>query len=84
MATYRPRDRVPQYRSFSCMFVNGAFDTLSIPAMSAELERVFSQAKRFITDDRNRLSPETFEALMLLKHCALQDFYSVVTPDTPE
>jgi hypothetical protein len=62
-----------------------AFDTLSIPAMSAELERVFSQAKRFITDDRNRLLPETFEALMLLKHWSLQDIYSVVTPlGTPE
>ena len=54
------------------------FDTLSIPAMSAELERVFSQAKRFYTDDRNRLSPDSFEAAMCLKHWSRQDLYSIV------
>ena len=36
--------------------------------MSAELERVFSQAKRTITDDRNRLSAKTFEEAQCLKH----------------
>ena len=30
-----------------------AFDILSIPGMSAEVERVFSQAKKLITDERN-------------------------------
>lgn len=45
-----------------------AFDTLSIPAMSAELERVFAQAKRTITDDRNRQTAATFEKLQCLKH----------------
>ena len=38
------------------------FDTLSIPAMSAELERVFSQSKRTLTDARSRMAPATFEA----------------------
>ena len=40
-----------------------ALDTLSVPAMSAEVERVFSQAKRLLTIDRNRLSNEMVEAL---------------------
>ena len=55
-----------------------AFDTLSIPAMSAEIERVFSQAKRFITDDGNRLSPASFEALQCLKQWSNQGIYQVV------
>jgi hypothetical protein len=33
-----------------------ALDLLSIPAMSAEVERVFSSAKRLITADRNALT----------------------------
>ncbi len=45
-----------------------ALDVLSIPAMSAEMERVFSQAKRSLTDDRNRLSDGSTEALLCLKH----------------
>jgi hypothetical protein len=45
-----------------------AFDTLSIPAMSAEVERCFSQARRLITFDRNRLSSETLEVLLCYKH----------------
>jgi hypothetical protein len=49
-----------------------AFDHLSVPAMSAELERVFSQSKRLWTADRNSLSPEIFEAAMSLKHWAQQ------------
>ena len=39
-----------------------AFDILSIPSMSAELERTFSQAKKLITDERNRLGEETVQA----------------------
>jgi hypothetical protein len=57
-----------------------AFDTLSAPAMSAELERVFSQAKRFYPSDRNRLATEAFEAMMLLKQWSLQGIYSMVRP----
>jgi hypothetical protein len=45
-----------------------AFDTLSIPATSAEIERVFSQARRIITDDRNSLSIENLEILLCFKH----------------
>ena len=45
-----------------------AFDTLSVPAMSAEVERCFSQARRLITFDRNRLSSESLEVLLCYKH----------------
>lgn len=45
-----------------------ALDLLSIPAMSAELERVFSQAKHTVTPTRNRLSADTIEVLELLRH----------------
>ena len=44
------------------------FDLLSIPAMSAEVERVFSTTKRTITADRNRLHNDTVEVLELLKY----------------
>lgn len=44
-----------------------ALDLFSIPGMSAECERVFSQTKKMITDERNRLSPETVEADQLQK-----------------
>ena len=43
-------------------------DLLSIPAMSVEVERVFSAVKRTITLDRNRLQNETIEELELLKY----------------
>jgi hypothetical protein len=39
-----------------------AFDILSIPAMSAECERVFSSAKLLITDRRGRLKEDIIEA----------------------
>jgi hypothetical protein len=45
-----------------------AFDTLSIPAMSAEMERLFAQARRMITVDRNRLKIEQLEASLCMKH----------------
>ena len=54
-----------------------ALDTLSIPAMSAELERVFSQAKQFYTDDRNRLLTTTFEALQCLLQWHRQRIYTM-------
>jgi hypothetical protein len=43
-------------------------DLLSILAMSAEVERVFSSVKRLVTADRNRLSDESIEVLELLKY----------------
>jgi hypothetical protein len=45
-----------------------ALDLLSIPAMSAEIERVFSSTKRLISADRNHLVPTTIENLQLLKY----------------
>lgn len=45
-----------------------AYDVLSIPAMSAEIERIFSAARRLITTDRNAMTDETIEMLVLLKY----------------
>lgn len=45
-----------------------AFDLFSVPAMSAECERIFSQAKLVITTQRNSLSEATLEAILCLKH----------------
>jgi hypothetical protein len=39
-----------------------AYDFMSIPAISAEYERVFNSIKRIITDDRNRLREDIIEA----------------------
>ena len=44
-----------------------ALDILSIPAMSAEPERLFSSAALTITERRNRLGVESVEALECLK-----------------
>ena len=40
-----------------------AYDFLSIPAMSSETERVFSQTKRTISDTRYRLGVPVIEAI---------------------
>ena len=53
-----------------------ALDLFSIPGMSAECERVFSQAKKMITDERNRLSPETVEADQLQKQWLMRGLVS--------
>ena len=44
-----------------------AIDIYSIPAMSAEPERVFSGAKRTVSDSRGSLKGETIELLECLK-----------------
>jgi hypothetical protein len=44
-----------------------ALDLLSIPAMSAEPERLFSNTKITITDRRNRLGIKSIEAIECLK-----------------
>ena len=44
-----------------------ALDTLSIPAMSAECERIFSSTKKLLTDSRNGLQEEIIEATECLK-----------------
>jgi hypothetical protein len=45
-----------------------AITIFSIPAMSAEVERVFSGTRRTISWDRTRLSIKTVEMLECLKH----------------
>jgi hypothetical protein len=45
-----------------------AIDILSIPAMSAEPERIFSGGRRTISWDRAQLEAETVEKLECLKH----------------
>jgi hypothetical protein len=45
-----------------------AFDTLAIPAMSTECERVFSSAKKLITPERSCLVPDIIEASECLKN----------------
>ena len=45
-----------------------AINILSIPAMSAETERVFSGARRTISWERTRLSVNTIEMVECLKH----------------
>lgn len=45
-----------------------AFDLFSYQAMSAECERVFSQTKKVITDERNRLQSDTLAAIECQKH----------------
>lgn len=44
-----------------------AGDILSVPAMSAECERVFSSAKLLISDRRNKLGADVIEAAECLK-----------------
>jgi hypothetical protein len=44
-----------------------ALDLLSIPAMSVELERLFSRAKVTIIDRRNKLGIQMIQAIESLK-----------------
>jgi hypothetical protein len=44
-----------------------ALDILSIPAMEAKQERLFSGAKATMTNKRNQMTAETLEALESLK-----------------
>ena len=57
---WNAQDRVPSIRPM-------AFDHISIPVMSSETERVFSDTKLFISDMRSRLWPEIIEALECLR-----------------
>ena len=45
-----------------------AIDILSIPAMSDELEQVFSGACRTVSWDRGQIEAETLEQVECLKH----------------
>lgn len=51
-----------------------ALDLLSIPAMSAKCERVFSSAKQLLTDRRNRLKTDVIEANECLRAWITQGF----------
>jgi len=53
---WNAQDYIPSMRQM-------AFDHISIPAMSAETERVFGNTKLFISDLRSRLGPEIIEAV---------------------
>jgi hAT family C-terminal dimerisation region len=66
-----PHDCIPWLRSQSNPWpgiTQHALDLLSIPAMSAELERVFSQAKLTVTPVRNALSDHVIEILELMRY----------------
>ena len=52
-----------------------ALDMLSIPAMSASPERLFSAAGLTVTDRRNRLNSEAIEALGCLRSWYKLDDY---------
>jgi hypothetical protein len=45
-----------------------ALEILSVPAMSAEVERIFSSAKLTLSERRARLDCEIVEALECLRH----------------
>jgi hypothetical protein len=49
--------------------------------MSAEVERVFSSAKRLVAPDRIRLNDETIEYLELLKYCGAMESSLRITDD---
>ena len=64
---WNAQDHIPSMRQM-------AFDHISIPAMSSETERVFSDTKLFISDMRSRLGPEIIEALECLRKWILAGF----------
>ena len=52
-----------------------AYDMLSIPGMAAECERVFSGAKRLITQDRNSLKEDVIEANECLRAWYMAEYF---------
>ncbi len=61
---------VKMSKDLECLFptiTKLAREVLAMPAMSAECERIVSQAKQTITDDRSRLGAGTIEALQCPK-----------------
>jgi hypothetical protein len=55
-----------------------AFDILSIPGMSAEVERIFSAAGRLVTDSRNGLKDDTIEACQVQHHGLKNGLFNVI------
>jgi hypothetical protein len=58
-----------------------ALDLLSIPAMSAEVERLFSSCSITITDRRNRIGIDSVEAIECLKSWRRKDNITWVDMD---
>jgi hAT family C-terminal dimerisation region len=52
-----------------------ALDILSILAMSAECERVFSSTKILISDRRNRLKDDIIEANECIRHWTKEGYF---------
>ena len=69
------RGRRSQYPQLSKM----AFDYLSIPAMSAAVERTFSSSKLMIPQSRNRLSAESIKAAECLRSWMQLGYYQYIT-----
>lgn len=61
---WRQETQRKRYPKLSLM----AIDILSIPAMSAEVERIFSGARRTVSWDRTQMTAETLEIVECLKH----------------
>ena len=55
-----------------------AYDLIAVPAMSAECERVFSQAKLTVSHQRNRLLETTVDAIQCLKNWLRSRAHSLV------
>ena len=62
-SVHDPKEWWLQHRSDYPILSHMALDILAIPAMSAEVERVFSSASLTITDRRNRLGDKVVEAI---------------------
>jgi hAT family C-terminal dimerisation region len=65
-----PLDLIEWWWNNQCTFptlYQDALDKLAIPAMSAECERVFSSAKKMITQERNSLAEDIIQACECLK-----------------
>ena len=61
-----------------------AVDILSIPAMSAEAERVFSAARRQIPWSRANLGAKTIEQMECLKHWLKKGWLDQLNVDLPQ
>lgn len=59
-----------------------AFDLIAVPAMSAECERVFSQAKLTVSHQRSRLLETTVDAIQCLKNWLRSRAHSLVREKT--
>lgn len=76
---HQPNHTLPQYwlsqlsNPDTYRLARMALDMCSIPAMSSECERVFSQAKLLITGQRTRLKADIIEATQCLRMWSIMD-----------